>query len=172
MCFIMGTVFFLIQKEYVIIRLPYHKQTNSHMPSPETDTIKKEISYYFWHKEQWLEEQRTGLWSDNKDINLKHLISTWLTIAQEEGILDHKVQVQAVALNHNGYIAFVSLDQNPIPRNTSIYIKLCFIQGLLKTIQLGGIALQSIYFLHNHAPLLDSHIDFSQPWPIEGFLPR
>jgi hypothetical protein len=44
------------------------------------------------------------------------------------------------------------------------------IEGLLKTLRENDIKIQRIHFLLHHQPLVDYHLDFSHPWPLEGFL--
>lgn len=60
--------------------------------------------------------------------------------------------------------------QNSNPQSYSIHAKLMWVEGLLKTIHSSGLALQSVHFLHNHQPLQDPHLDFTNPWPVHGFV--
>lgn len=170
-CLTSGCIFFLFHKEFIIINTGANQTT--HTTTQQTHHYhahKKEISCYFWHKNSWQEEKKHCLWSDNKELNLRQVITMWLTTLEQEGALTTKINVQLVALNNTGYMAFLSLDSNPLPQNGAFHYKLLWVEGLLKTIKNSGVVIQSIYFLHNHKPLIDPHLDFSQPWPINGFL--
>lgn len=169
LCLISGSIFFLFHKEYIILRFRHDTLTTDH-PLNTHHTYRKTVTCHFWHKNSWQKESQQCLWSDNKETNLKQLISTWLITLEQECSLPTKITTQAVVLNPNGYGAFVSFNQNPLPQNGPLYHKIIWIEGLLKTIRDNGVIIQSIHFLHNHQPLQDPHLDFSQPWPICGFL--
>lgn len=176
LCLISGIIFFLFYREFIIINFNTNNLTLN-KPTLDTPTInsgthKKELSFYFWHKNSWQEEKKQCLWSDAKEFNLKQVITTWLSTLEQEGVISTKITAQLIALDSTGYFAFLSFDTNPITQNGPFYTKILWIEGLLKTIKNSGINIQSIHFLHNHKPLIDSHLDFSQPWPINGFIPN
>jgi hypothetical protein len=176
-----GSILLLIDKEYIIIRTP------SFVSQPSADSTgmrseKKEISFYVWHNTTWLIEKKQCIWlagstqesleqNKIKQANLKHLVVTWLATLQAElGLPTADIAVQAATLNPSGYVAYISFGSYPLPENSSIHAKLMWIEGLLKTIRSSWLALQSVHFLHNHQPLLDPHLDFTNPWPVHGFV--
>jgi hypothetical protein len=84
--------------------------------------------------------------------------------------MEKKVSLQSVVPSPSGVEAYISFDRNPFTKNQSTYEKFMWIEGLLKTVRENGIQLQSIYFLVHHQPLTDFHLDFSNAWPISGFI--
>lgn len=168
-CLFIGILCFLIQHEFILLRFP--AMMTSYTDTPAALTHKKEITCYKWHATAWQEEQCLCLWSEKKETNIKQLITVWLPSLESEHTTHiPKTTVQAVALNQAEHHAFISFDRNPLPQEGPFYLKLMWIEGLLKTMRDNSIALQSISFLHNHQILQDTHLDFSQPWPLSGFL--
>lgn len=169
-CLLCGLCCFLIQREHIIFRFQYPIHSNKHYPINATD--KKQVVCYFWHNNSWHEENHLCLWSDKKETNLKQLLTVWLSTVEQE-LLRQTVQktiVQSVAFNQSGHHVFISFDHNPLPQDGPLHLKIMWIEGLLKTIKSNGIIAQCVSFLHNHQILEDTHLDFSQPWPIVGFL--
>lgn len=169
LCCLCGSIFYVIQKELVVFRFSQTILDQSH-PAWATNAHKKEITCYFWHNNNWQEEKKECIWSNSKEANLKKIVAIWLTTLDQEQLTTIKITAQLVALNTSGYQAFISFDHHPLPQNGPLYLKLMWIEGLLKTIKKSGITIQSVQFLHNHQPLQDNHLDFSQPWPITGFI--
>ncbi|HZW61067.1 MAG TPA: hypothetical protein VFF04_02480, partial [Candidatus Babeliales bacterium] len=99
-------------------------------------------------------------------------INSWLSLLDEEHIMDSKVMLQTAILSQSGQEAFLSFDRNPLPAECATFETWMWVEGLLKTIRENDIQLQSIRFLVHHEPLIDEHLDFSNSWPAQGFLDR
>lgn len=161
--------YFAYNQQWFIIQLPWSRQ----ILDVETKKIlitKKTVKRIFWHNDQWQSEEAELLWSDNKAETLNYLIISWLALLDEEKVMEKKVSLQSIVLSPSGLDAYCSFDRNPFNKNNSTYDKLMWIEGILKTILENGIKIQKIQFLVHHEPLHDFHLDFSNPWPITGFL--
>jgi len=170
--FIVGSIYFMYHQEYILFRfspiLSLTGQSQQH--APEFSTYKKNITFYFWHEDSWKSETKQCLWTNSKEANIKQLVLSFLTVLEEEHIIPYQIRMQAITLNETGNTLFLSFEKNPLPEQSSTYLKIKWIESLLKTIRENGLDIKSVYFLHNHQTLKDPHLDFSQPWPIQGFL--
>jgi hypothetical protein len=161
--------YFAYNQQWIIFQLPFSKITHQH-ETKKISTTKKVVQRVFWHNDRWNTEETELLWSDDRAENLTHLITSWLTLLDEEKVMDKKVSLQSIVLSPSQCDAYCSFDRNPFNKNNATHEKLMWIEGLLKTIRENGVKIQNIYFLVHHQPLHDFHIDFSNPWPLTGFL--
>jgi hypothetical protein len=88
----------------------------------------------------------------------------------EERLMSKKVSLQSVILTPNEKDAYLSFDRYPFSPESPTVEKFMWVEGLLKTLRDNGISLQGVRFLVHHQEMLDSHLDFSNPWPGIGFL--
>lgn len=167
-----GLLLYAYTHEWIIIQYP------AHMTAPESahqivanQTIKKRVKLIFWRHGKWNTEHQELIWTPQTNTNIHYLINSWLTLLDEETILDKKVTVQTVIMNASGQEAYLSFDQNPLNPELSTHAKLMIIEGLLKTLRDNGIKITSVRLLVHHQPLVDDHLDFANPWPLTGFLP-
>jgi hypothetical protein len=100
---------------------------------------------------------------------MQYLINAWLTLLDEENVMSKKVTLQSALMSAHGHL-YVSFDRNPFDENSPTYDTWMWIEGLLKTIRENEPSIQSVHFLVHHHPMEDNHLDFSNPWPITGFL--
>ena len=100
----------------------------------------------------------------------KHLINNWLSFLHEERVINKKVVLEAVSLEQTDQRAYFSFDQTPLDREWSIFKKWNFIESMFKTIRGSDLNIKYVIFLVGHQSLEDDHLDFSQAWPVEGFL--
>lgn len=133
---------------------------------------KKTIILHYWHRDIWHKEEVEILWSPDKAISTLHVVRTWLNLLDEEGITSKKTSVQSALLYPSETELYLSFDRNPLAKQASVYEKLMWVEGLLKTFNDNGLAFAHIHFLAHHQPINDAHLDFSQPWPGKGFLER
>ncbi len=161
-------IYFSYNQQWVIICLPAKKQVNTR--ENNQGIIKKTIKKIFWKHDHWNSEEDELLWSSDTAENVKQLISSWLIVLDEEKVMEKKVSIQAVVLSACGQEIFISFDRNPFDKKQSTYEKLLWTEGLFKTIRDNGVKIQWIQLLVHHKPLVDYHLDFSNPWPIHGFL--
>lgn len=167
-CFGSGLFFFLIQKEFVIVQWSFLKKTNL---ITNNTTTKRNLALYCWNGQQYIDHHQSIVWHRNNHVeNLKLLVHVWLQFAHAEKIIAKPVAVQSVLWPTSGQEAYLSFDQNILDPQWSIQKKIFFIEGLLKTITQANIPLHHLVFLVNHTHILDEHLDFSYPWPIDGFV--
>jgi len=167
--FIFGSLFFSIYHGWIIVRYPsYKSEVKQSLRSMKSS--KKKVLLEYWHKKKWNKEKIDLLWTDDKSKNIQYLINSWLTLLDEEGAMKKKVSLQAILLSSSGNKAYLSFDRNPFSKGCLTFDKLMWIESLLKTLRENGVQLQSVYFLVHHQIMEDYHLDFSNPWPICGFL--
>ncbi len=160
-----GTIFYGMYNDFIIIRFPL-----KNVPSALTTTAqKKNFKLFYWAQGKWHMEEKELL-AQNAVKTLTYIIASWLALLEDERVMDKKVSVQSVLIDALGTEAYISFDRNPFSKESSIYQKLMWIEGLLKTIRENGIPLKTIRFLVHHKPLQDQHLDFSSSWPISGYI--
>ncbi len=165
-CALFGSLFFAFYNEWIVIRKTASKHSTAPTKKPAT---KKDVVLTFWHNNTWHTETQTIIWTDNKEKNLTYLVNNWLSVINENNTVHKKTVLQAAKLAPSSYDAYISFDGNPLPQNYATVEKLHWIEGLCKTIAHNDIPLQTIHFLSDHQPMQDPHLDFSNPWPINGF---
>jgi hypothetical protein len=131
---------------------------------------KKKVTLYFWKHDQWRKETTQLLWSENLDTNIETLCKAWLTLLEDEGLITTPVRLQSVLLSPSKSQAYLSFDRNFLPQDGPVYDKWLRVEALLKTIRENDISLSHIQFLVDHQPMLDYHLEFSNPWSVTGFL--
>jgi len=164
--FATGMLYYAFTNNILIINSPSHQETTNYYQSAIT---KKKSLLYFWQNDKWQSEEVDLLSSSDGAQTLHHLINSWLSLITDEGLQSKQVNLQSVALSPQQE-AFISFDRNPFDKNLAAIEKLYWIEGLLKTIKENDIKIQSIHFLAHHKPLNDYHLDFANPWPLEGFI--
>jgi len=169
-CFtgIMGILYYAWQEEWLIIR---HPSWQSQTTKQSQLFTKKKCSIFTQQHNKWEQEQIELIWSDNDEpANIKTLTQSVLTLFFEEQSSRKKIYVTAVLKTNNDFECIISFDRSPFSKQMSIRQKLMIIESILKTLRENGIKANKFRFLANHQPLTDPHLDFSEPWPLEGFL--
>lgn len=161
--------YFAYNNQWIIINFP-KKSVVVDEQKNLVQVTKKPISRIYWNNDAWHAEEAELLWSENTNETASHLITSWLALLDEEKVMEKKVSLQTVLISPSGADAYISFDRNPFTKNQSTHAKLMWVEGLLKTVRDNGIKIQNIYLLVHHQPLSDFHLDFSNPWPITGFL--
>lgn len=164
-CFIFGLLLFAVHREWIIIQIPQTKDALA----IKTNTHKKSCSLSYWHDNKWHTETSNVIWSDNRIENLSVLIGQWLTIMHEEKIIKKKVVLESVAESAS-FELFLSFDRSLINKESSTHEKLMVIESLLKTIRDNEPLIKNVRIMVQHQPLADYHLDFTNPWPIQGFI--
>lgn len=120
--------------------------------------------------ETWQTEKKTALWSTTDTIyNSKMVIQTWLTVLYEEKIISKKVALQSILSPYNGHTLYCSFDRNFLDKDISIHAQCLIIESMLATLRINNCTYQEVHFLVDHKPLPSVHLDFSKPWPADGF---
>jgi len=155
-----------LYNKWIIIQLPNHTTYDT---SQHSIIYKKEITLHYYHRDTWKHETQERLWSENSADNIMELINAWLILLDEEHIITTKTMLQSVLLSESA-VAYLSFDHHILNKQDSLFNKWMVIEGLLKTLYLNDIHITSIQFLVHHQPLQDAQLDFSLPWPLEGFM--
>ena len=165
--FMTGILFFLLYNEFLIIKFSLRPHANQ---SEQELVTKKTVTFSFWKEHRCQTEDSQVLWYTNQDQRILQITSRWLELFGEMQEDQNKISVQSVSLNKTEKEAYVSFDRTPFFENNSTYQKLLCIEGLLKTLKNAKITPQKIFFLVNHQPINDAHLDFSHGWPLQGFI--
>ena len=163
-----GILLYAIMNDWIIIRIPNNVSTYQSVTEPSIK--RKTLALLFWQDEKWNNENIQIIWTNKIEQDTKNLINCWLNLLDEEGIMEKKVTVQSVALTQTKTEGYISFDQNPFPKESSTFEKWLWTEGLLKTLRENNISIQSFYFLVHHKIISDNNLDFTNAWPIEGFL--
>ena len=161
--FLVGTCMYAWYHEYIIIN-PHR----SFIAAQENSTHKKTISLYYF-KETWRTDSIPLLLSQENTHNAHILVGRWLESALDEALLKKKVSVQTAFITSNQEL-ILSFDRSLFAKESSTFDKWMIIEGILKSLKENVPHLKRVRFLVNHAPLVDAHLDFSNAWPVEGFI--
>ena len=123
----------------------------------------------YWHNGAWQTEHQELIWGSNTEKNCLYLINTWLTLLDEEGIMEKRVTLQTALLSPSGQEIYLSFDRSPFQPEDSTFAKWMWIEGLLKTLRENEVKLTNVQILVHHQPINDQHLDFTNPWPLQGF---
>jgi len=164
-----GILFFAYQQGWLVIRLPLYSSSARTLSA--ADTTKKNVKLIFWHNGTWHTEYQELIWGASTEKNCLYLINTWLTLLDEENIMDKHVTLQS-ALAPSGQEMYLSFDRSPFQPEDTTFTKWMWIEGLLKTLRENEVKLTSVQLLVDHQPLIDQHLDFTNPWPLCGFIEK
>lgn len=179
---IFGATFFAIQNDYIIFRFP---KKNITIELNNNLSTKKTIKIFYWNNTKWINENVDILISGKLDEDISKIINAWLNLLDEERIIE-KISLQTALISDFSNELFLSFDRNIINEEHSTYQKLMLIESLLKTLRNNVISItptnidntqelektgkiSKINFLVHHKTMQDPHLDFSNPWPIEGY---
>ena len=135
-----------------------------------TSVVKRQGKLFFWNKGKWNHESAEILLSHNLTDTISYIANKWLTLLEEEGLMAKRVAVSHVLIHGSGKEVYISFDRYPFNKEHSCYEKWMWVEGLLKTLRENDIAISHIDFKVRHMPLQDYHLDFSNPWPLQGFI--
>ena len=169
-CLVIGIIFHAYQKEWIILLLP-HQTTDSPVQnqSEEITYTPKKIVLFFFKHEKWHTENNSVIWSSNVTENVKMLTNNWLTLLEDEKIIDTDTQVTSAIITENKEL-FLSFNKDLFDKQDATLTKLMIIESLLKTLRENKIPAQSVRFLVHHQTMTDDHLNFSISWPIIGYL--
>ena len=169
-CCIIGFLFHAYQKEWIILLLPHQTaDIQTQAQAADAKFTQKKIVLFFWKHDQWHKEHNSVIWSSDIEHNIKTITSNWLTLLEDEKIIDTDIQLLSAVIASNKEL-FLSFNKNLYNAQNSTHAKLMIIHGLLKTMHENKIPVQSVRFLVHHQILIDDHLNFAIPWPITGYL--
>lgn len=160
---------FAYQQSWIIIRSPF--QNTITYTFKKNNIKKKIITLCFWHNNKWHQEKtEIHVYSQKPDDIINYITNAWLKLLHEEHIIQKKIALQSVLISPSSKQAYISFSQSPLDKENSTHQKWLLVESLLKTLRENNIDIQSIYFLVHHQPLNDQNLNFSNAWPLEGFL--
>ena len=170
-CFLIGLLFHAYQKEWIILVLPHQTaDIQTHTQKSDTNNFtQQKIALCFYKHEQWHKEHNIVIWSSDAAINAKTITNNWLTLVEDEKLIDTDLQLLSAVISANKEL-FLSFNKDLFNAQDATYAKLMIIHGLLKTLHENKLPIQSVRFLVHHQILMDDHLNFSIPWPITGYL--
>jgi hypothetical protein len=164
--FLGGLVFFAVYNQWII----FYPSWRSAIMETSSDMVhKKHVEYHFFSGDKWKTEKQDMLWHSSIEKNIFHLINGLLILFDEEHITLKKTTVQSALITSAGHV-YLSFDHNILSKEDTIFRKWMVIESILKTIRLNDSTLCRVQFLVQHQLLQDTHLDFSLPWPIQGFM--
>jgi len=166
--FFLGAAYFILTHGWIIFRYPSYK-TESNQTARSLRAGKRNVTLFFWHNNKWNKERVDVLETNDAADTVAHVVNSWLTLLEDDQVMSKKVSVQSAMLSPNKQL-YLSFDRNPFNKQNATYKKWMWIEGLLKTIRENKLPVQSVRLLVHHQPLQDYHLDFSQSWPLSGFL--
>jgi len=169
--FFLGVFLFFINRNWFIIHwVPgYNKSENITKILKKRLSKKKEISCFYWNDEKLKKHNFDVVLRDNGLENLRLVVGNWLSLLYEERVLEKSIHLNFSALSASEQEVYLSFDQGLFVREWSINKKWQLLDGLCKTISEADLGIHKIIFLVNYEPMRDDHLDFSQPWPVDGF---
>lgn len=169
-CFAIGLLFHAYQKEWLILLLPHQSaEIDNTFKQINTNFSQKKVILFFWKHEKWQKEHITIIWSNDIAYNIKIITNNWLMLLEDEKLIDTDIQLLSAVITPNKEL-FLSFNKNLYHPQDSTYKKIMIIHGLLKTISENKIPVQSVRFLIHHQIMVDDHLNFLIPWPINGYM--
>lgn len=163
--FITGALFVAIHKDLIIFRSPFHTSVNTQ----EHNVSKKQsITLFYWHNNKYNSEKTDILATDKPEENIHKIVNCWLNLLDEEKIIE-KTALQTALISDTNEL-FLSFDRNFLNPEDATHQKLLLIEGLLKTLRENNVKIPKLNFLVHHQPMQDTHLDFANTWPLEGYL--
>lgn len=170
-CFITGALWISLQNNWIILRFKTQNIFSENLSNtPCQASHKKKCSLWYWKNDSWSCEHNEILWGPDTANNIFNLVQNWLTLLDDEKITSNKITLQSALITSNNQTAYLSFDQNLFNKDDNTYQKLMLVEGLLKTLRTSYIATPHIQILIQHQIAKDPHLDFSNPWPLNGFL--
>ena len=164
--FLIGMLYFGTAYEFIIFNFGLSGTPTAQQPAAQ----KKQVTLFYWHQGTWHKEKTELLWPSDPADAVHYLINSWLTLLDEEHVMNKKVAVQSVILTNAHKHALVSLDRFPFDSQKSAYAKWLWLEGLLKTLRHCDFNISHLQLLVHHQELLDDHLDLWRPWPLHGFI--
>lgn len=167
MSFLVGMLFFAWYYEMIIFRFP----TKHFQLTDQNQACKKAISLIYFKDGIWQSSVKDMILTHDMNSNCKLIIQQLSNVLVEEKIIIKPLLLQD-CMYSNTQELYISFAKSPLPKQTSIYEKSLIIESILATLQVSEIPIKHVIFCLAHQPLQDNHLDFSKPWPIEGFMQK
>ena len=169
-CLLVGLVYYGIQKGIIIIQMPWsvHNYSSGSADANQLQA-KRQLMLYYWTQGVFKQEMVAVIDADNKADTVRYIVTNWLAISEQAGLLSKKIGLETVMFSSPQEI-YISFDHSILSMDDQTYSKWMIIESLLKTLRASNMGIQRVNFLVHHQPLSDAHLDFSRAWPIQGFI--
>lgn len=164
-----GMLLFIYYNELIIVRWPARASSIQQVASA-VPTVRKVVMLTFFKHGSFKNEQQELLWGDRPQENIRYLLSALLNLWEDEQVTQKKVSLQSAILNPSGQTLYLSFDRAPFDKEAPTFHKWHAVEAILKTLRDNEVGVREVYFLVHHELLVDPHLDFSNPWPLGGFL--
>lgn len=164
----LGMLLFFVSRSLIIIRWPMH--TYSRDEHKLVVASYKKVICTCWKTGAYIPEERVLVGYDSMTKNLTLLVKEWLSFSQSEHVVNQDVVFQDCSMVIDKKTVLLSFSHNIFNQNASIQEKTHIVFSLFKTIRDSGILISAAMILVNHLPMSDDHLDFSFPWPMDGFV--
>ena len=162
-----GSISYCIYNEKILIFFP---EQHNHLYGDQ-QLQSTEIPLFTWTSQQTYHIEHVTFLNETSEFkNFQNLITKWIQTQEHQA--HPLLSVQKASLSDDHKDIFVHFSHYPFDKDASTYTKLAWIQGLLKTIHTHNKNIEFIYFFVDDKHLKDYELDFSRPWPIEGFLEK
>lgn len=169
-CLLGGLVYYGIQKKMIIIQMPSYTTVAPVSEKYSSPKQKQQFTLYYWAQGSFKHEITSSIIdTENKVDSVRCIVTSWLTILEQSGILHKKIGIETVMLS-NVHDLYISFDHTIFTKNEPTFDKWMCIEALLKTLRVANLGINQVNFFVHHEPLQDQHVDFSRAWPINGFL--
>lgn len=162
---LVGSLFYAITHNIIIIRYP----PNYTIKTAHGGLNKELMRFTYWKGTVPVHEWRHIIQDEEDIVNAQRIIAMYWTIIEDNGLFPSRIQVQSTATDRTGKVLLCSLSDNPCNTEASTLTAWLLIEGLILTLRELMPQFQKILFLVNHEPLVHPTLDYSCPWPFEGF---
>ncbi len=160
---LLGILFYIFFQHIVFISIPI-----SWKVPQKTLASKKSISLEIWNGTTLKKNTKNIVGANDQEL-LTIAIKHWLIELGEEVSSLQNIQLQSCMMDVHEQELFLSFDASFLKQDWSIEQKVFLIESLQRTLYSLCPTLTSIHYCTHYKPLVDSHLSFSQAWPISGF---
>ena len=110
LCVLIGVLFFLLQRKWLIIQFTFSPTTSptSIFPTKQNSSHKKSKIFY-WKNGKWHNEEVTLIWQeDNIARNINQLVKQWILTLQEEKLLSEHINLESAIVSSVGNESYLS----------------------------------------------------------------
>lgn len=163
---IIGILSYAFYKRIIIIQLP----SLSKEQAVVGHATQKSSTIYYWCHGAWKHEITTIIATEDKSDTISYVVTNWLNVLEQSTAFAKNIRLEQVMFSSSGSDLYLSFDKTLFTKEESTFEKWMRVEGLLKTVHATQLGIARVYILVHHKPLFDDHLDFSCPWPIQGFL--
>lgn len=164
-----GALIFAFYNDWIIFNVPFF-YTSQVVLMNVGSVSKKKVPFWYWVAPTLKRDDQEVLWSSDSAEAMQSVTARWLTLLSEEALVHKKVSLQMAAKGVHDSEFFLSFDRSFLSKTASTFDKLMLLESLLKTWRETAIPLHNIRFFIHHQQFFDMHLDFSRPWPVDGFV--